>query len=165
MEIENETLGVHPIAADYTSLAVPPIAFAANIAEFDAWIAPGFEQEEGGFGLICHYQDDNNLVMVQVLPQRQAAVLILAQYGDFSALTEPPLQPITNVIGQDAIQYKIDCTGNQVSLYANGALVAQADIPEHTDAEGQTMALFANTGVNTGPNGYKVLFDNVSFSK
>ena len=65
-------MSLHHHEADYVAWAYLPVDFTPQAVEFDAALAPGFEQ--GAYGVLCHYQDQDNYHYVAIDPVNQEYV-------------------------------------------------------------------------------------------
>jgi hypothetical protein len=155
---QDQRYQVHLTETEYVVWAYLPVDFTPRGVEFDAALVPGFEQ--GAFGVLCHYQDENNYhyVALDVVNQEYA----IGKYVDNEDtmlmsdwwMPAQHLQDSANAVNR----VRVDCLPDKISLYINGQL--ETDVPIEQAAPGRT-ALYAETWEDMPPEGLMVQFDNL----
>jgi hypothetical protein len=128
------------------------LSFHDVIVDVDATMNGG--PEENDFGIVCRYQNDDQLYFGMITSDGYYAIVKITR-DDW------------NVLGHDHIEYsewinqgaatnhiRFDCIGNELTLYANGHLLDQQTDDEYT---------FGNVGLVVGTydtTGTDILFDN-----
>ena len=156
--IEDEHYALHLIKSNYSTWAYLPIEFTPTSIGFDAAVLPGFEQ--GAYGVMCYYQDENNYYFISVDPVYQEYSIGYVRDGEYETLMEDMWMP-SNALKDD--NYEINnvmvvCDPDMITLFVNNAFEAQADVASVT---GGVAAIYGETWEDTPSSGFKVLFDNL----
>ncbi len=149
---------LHLFEPDYVIWAYLPIDFVPAGVGFDAQVQPGFD--EGGYGVICHYQDENNYHYVSVDPQNSEYSIGRVRNDEYEMLMEDWWMPAIylNSATHAVNTIRVLCDPQQISLYINGQLEAKVAIDPATP--GRT-AIFGETWEDMPPDGFKVFIDNL----
>lgn len=156
---EDQHYAMHLIEPDYTIWAYLPLEFTPNTVGFDAAVVEGYDQ--GAYGVICHYQNENDYYFVSVDPvYGEYSIGYVVGEDYFSLLTDMwmPAQHL-NASPYAVNSVMITCDSDMITLFINNEFEAQADLGKLVDA-GDT-AIFGETWEDTPAPGYKVLFDNL----
>jgi hypothetical protein len=156
--IEDEHYALHLLTPNYSSWAYPPIEFTPTTIGFDAAVLPGFEQ--GAYGVMCYYQDENNYYFISVDPVYQEYSIGYIRDGEYETLMEDMWMP-AKALKDD--NYEINnvmvvCDPDMITLFVNNEFEAQADVSSVT---GGVAAIYGETWEDTPSSGFKVLFDNL----
>ncbi len=156
--IEDEHYALHLVKADYMTWAYLPIEFIPTTIGFDAAVLPGFEQ--GAYGVMCYYQDENNYYFISVDPVYQEYSIGYVLDGEFETLMQDMWMP-SQAIKDD--NYEINnvmvvCDPDMITLFVNNEFEAQTDVSSVT---GGVAAIYGETWEDTPSSGFKVLFDNL----
>jgi hypothetical protein len=157
-KIEDEHYALHLFRNNYSSWAYLPIEFSPTTIGFDAAVLPGFEQ--GAYGVMCYYEDENNYYFISVDPVYQEYSIGYVSNGEYETLMENMWIP-AKAIKDD--NYEINnvmviCDPDMITLFVNNELEAQADVSSVT---GGVEAIYGETWEDTPSSGFKVLFDNL----
>jgi hypothetical protein len=165
LKYENEAYSFQIAEPNYIDWAYFPVNFIPYEIWFDVQGLPG--DQDGTFGVFCHYQDVDNHYYTEF--DLQTNSYIIAQYldGEDIALTKQ------NDVGQfwyETDAYKssptsvnrigVLCYLEEITVFINDQLVDQVDVPQPLEQPGEA-AFFVFAFDFAGPQGYKVLFDNV----
>lgn len=156
--IEDEHYGLHLLEADYSSWAYLPIEFSPTTIGFDAAVMPGFEQ--GAYGVMCYYQDEDNYHFITIDPLYQEYSIGYVANGQYETLVEEMWMPS---MGLKDDPYEINnvmmvCDPDMITLFVNNEFEAQAEV---TSVTGGVAAIYGETWEDTPSGGFKVLFDNL----
>jgi hypothetical protein len=156
--IEDEHYALHLLKNNYSSWAYPPIEFTPTTIGFDAAVLPGFEQ--GAYGVMCYYQDENNYYFISIDPVYQEYSIGYVLDGEYKTLMEDMWMP-SNAIKDD--NYEINnvmvvCDPDMITLFVNNEFEAQTDV---TGVTGGVTAIYGETWEDTPASGFKVQFDNL----
>lgn len=165
LKYEREAYSFQITESDYIDWAYLPVDFVPYEIRFDVQGLPG--PQEGTFGVFCQFQDADNHYYVEF--DLETNSYIIAQYLDGEDI------PLTtqNTVGQfwyesdafkpfpdDINHIGVSCYLEEITLFINDQLVDQVDVEQSFDGPGEA-AFFVYTFDFAGPEGYKVLFDNV----
>lgn len=156
--IENGQYALHLWLEDYVIWAYLPPNFIPNTIGFDAAIVEGADQ--GAFGVICHYQDQDNYHYVSIDPMTREYSIGYLQDNEYISLIHEMWSPSMFLADSPHAvnQYKIACDPDRITLYINNELEAYAEtIPQPSGK----MAIYAETWSQIAPDGFRVLFDNL----
>jgi hypothetical protein len=156
--IEDGHFALQVFQPDYTSWAYLPIDFDPTSIGFDAAIVPGNEQ--GAYGVMCHYQDSENYHFVSIDPMNKEYSIGYLLDDEYTGLMRdiwmPSLYLHDSPYAVNNIQ--ITCDPDMITLFINNELEAQASTGSLT---GGRMALSGETWEDMDPGGFKALFDNI----
>jgi hypothetical protein len=111
--------------ADYYMWATPGRSFPDDVRiEVDVTRKGGSESDV--FGVLCRYQDKDNFYILMISADGQAGIAKrsaggLAMLSGESLVFHPEIQ-----LGLASNHLRADCAGTNLTLYANGVLVASA---------------------------------------
>lgn len=168
MKYENGQYGLHVIEPDYYDWAFVPVDFAPYEISFDAQGMTG--QQNGTFGVFCHFRDEDNYYYVEFDLQNPAYVIGQFVNGEDLPLTSQNAQgqywQDTSVLKSSSTvnRISVSCYPNVITLTINGDWVTEANVSVPSDKPGE-VALFVYTYPFAGENGYKIYFDNVEVYK
>lgn len=115
------------------------------VVEVDAREAAG--PDDNLFGILCRYQDANNFYRFVIAGNGYAGITKRAN-GEVVVISAPLLTRSAAVNrGQASNHLKAICEGNQLSLFVNDQLVAQAT---DSDFSGGDVGLLASAGKHSG---------------
>jgi hypothetical protein len=165
LKYENETYSFQITEQDYFDWAYFPVDFIPYEIQFDVRGLDG--PQDGTFGVFCHLQDADNYYYAEFDLQENRYMLGQVVDDEFiylteensagnnwqstSALNSPPTS--VNRIG-------VSCYLEEITLFINDELVDQVAVVQPFDDPGEA-AFFVYAFDFAGPEGYKVLFDNV----
>jgi len=164
IKYENEAYSFQITEPEYIDWAYFPVDFIPYEIWFDVQGLPG--QQDGTFGVFCHYLDVDNHYYAEF--DLQSNSYIIAQYLDGEDI------PLTkqNDVGQfwyetdafksspeDVNRIGVSCYLDNITVFINDQLVDQVDVPQPLDDPGEA-AFFVYAFSYAGENGYKVFFDN-----
>jgi len=157
---ENGAYFIDVIQPGYMLWKFPPVSFQPTTAEFDA-VAPSGPQD-GTFGVICHYQDEDNFDYVEI--DLSDSTYSFGRYtaGEQSALSSPDWNTAAylNTDFQAVNHVMVACDPDMITLFVNNEYEDQVTLSEL--ATPGDLAIFAATWDDSGPDGFKILFDNFS---
>lgn len=157
--IVNEAYSIRVLNPGDTVYSEVPIELYPNHIEFDALVAEGLEN--GGYGVVCMYQDDDNYFEVSINPDPayQDFEIYQVQNNELIQIVEPTYTNSFNYYeGIDHIM--IDCTLGGISVWINDQVVYDQII---MGQQGE-MFLYTYSWLDaTGP--VEVLFDNLEVWK
>jgi hypothetical protein len=156
--IEDEHYALHLVKADYITWSYLPIEFTPTTIGFDAAVLPGFEQ--GAYGVMCYFQDEDNYYFISVDPVYQEYSIGYVRDGQYETLMEDMWMP-SQAIKDD--NYEINnvmvvCDPDMITLFVNNEFEAQTDVSSVT---GGVAAIYGESWEDTPSSGFKVLFDNL----
>lgn len=157
--IEDGHYTLHLFEPDYTAWAYLPVNFNPTSIGFEALVQPGFDQ--GAYGVICYYQDEENYHFVSIDPlykDYSIGYVVNDEYGTLledtwmssAALNDSPYSVNTILVV---------CDPDMITLFINNELEAQAALSTWSSGE---VALFGETWTDTPSEGFKVFFDNLT---
>jgi hypothetical protein len=165
IQYENDAYSFQVTEPDFYDWAYIPVDFIPYEIWFDVQGLPG--QQDGTFGVFCHFQDadnyyyaefdlqDNSYILAQILNGEDIPLTQQNSAGQFwqdtSALKSSPTS--VNRIG-------ITCYLDSVTLFINDQWVNEVSVSQPFDKPGEA-AFFVYAFNFAGENGYKVYFDNV----
>jgi hypothetical protein len=119
---------LHLYKAEYSAWAYLPSEFTPTTIGFDAAVLPGFEQ--GGYGVICYYQDEDNYHAVTIDPYYREYTIGYAQNGDYQTLLEELWMPSQAMKDSpyDINQVLVICDPDVISLFVNDTLETQIPV-------------------------------------
>jgi hypothetical protein len=165
MKYENQAYSIQIAEPAVYDWAYFPVNFIPYEIWFDVQGLPG--QQDGTFGVFCHFQDPENYYYVEF--DLETNSYVIGQYvedkyvplteqnaqGQYwqeaSALKSPPTS--VNRIG-------VSCYLNSITLFINDEWVNEVSVKQPFDQIGEA-AFFVYAFDFAGPEGYKVFFDNV----
>ena len=156
--IEDEHYALHLLSSNYSTWAYPPVEFTPTTIGFDAAVLPGFEQ--GAYGVMCYYQDEDNYYFISIDPVYQEYSIGYVLGGDYETLMEDMWMP-SNTIKDD--NYEINnvmvvCDPDMITLFVNNEFEAQTAV---SGVKGGVAAIYGESWDDTPASGFKVLFDNL----
>lgn len=143
---------------NYTVWAYLPVDFLPTSVSFDAAIVPEYEQ--GAYGALCHYQDEQNYHFVSIDPWNRQYSIGYVLNDEYITLMNEMWMP-SNFLNESphaVNSIQIICDPDMITLFINNELEAQASTTPQTGGE---MAIFGETMEEITLNGFKVLFDNL----
>jgi hypothetical protein len=157
-QIEDEHYALHLLKNNYSTWAYLPIEFKPTTIGFDAAVLPGFEQ--GAYGVMCYYQDENNYYFISVDPVYKEYSIGYVKDGEYETLMENMWMPATAIKDDN---YEINnvmvvCDPDMITLFVNNEFEAQTDVSSVT---GGVEAIYGETWEDTPSSGFKVHFDNL----
>lgn len=161
--MENGAYTLHVQENSVTYFAFPPVGFNPHKVQFDALVPGAFSGEIGTYGVACGFQEEGPVYLVEIDPVGKH-YSFLRQEGERSVpLGEGYWNPLSGTQTADgAAHLEVACGAGQMTLTMNGVLQGQARMGDF-EPDGK-MGLFVHTWPETGPDGYKVLFDNIVFT-
>ena len=150
---------MHLKTSDYIAWAYLPVDFAPLGVAFDAALPAGFDQ--GAYGVLCYYQDQDNYhyVAVDVINQ-EYAIGKYVNNEDMMLMDDwwKPTQHLQD--SPNAVNHvQVICLSNKIALYINGQLETEVSIDPATPG---TTAIYAETWEDMPADGLKVQFDNLT---
>lgn len=149
---------MHLYEPDYSVWAYAPIEFEATTLGYDAAVQQGFEQ--GGFGVLCFYKDEDNFHFVSLDPYNKEYSIGYVKNGDYISLMDEMWMPSTAL--KDSLyevnSLMVSCDSDMITLFVNSKFEAQAQLPA-LQTPG-TMAIFGESWEDMPEPGFKVLIDN-----
>jgi hypothetical protein len=151
--------GFHLFEPDYSIWAYLPVTFTPATIGFDAAVQPGFEQ--GGYGVLCHYQDEDNFHFVSVDPWNREYSIGYVLNGEYETLLSEMWMPSQrlNQSAHAVNSLMVSCEADVITLFINNELEAQAELGARV--EGGDVAVFGETWEDTPAAGFKVWIDNL----
>ena len=154
---------------DYYDWVYAPVDFWPNAIQFEVWGEPG--PQEGTFGVMCQYQDENNYYYVEIDLGTREFVMAVNRNGEHTPLTIPDeygqywlsADPL-KAYPEDINRIDLTCYQDFMVLLINTGLVYHANIPEPFTAPGE-IAFFVYANPTVGVEGYRVFFDNVAVQR
>jgi hypothetical protein len=136
-----------------------PVDFTPTTIQFDAQLGGGME--DGEYGVICHYQDDENWDAVAIHPLEGSYHVAQLVDDEYVNVTNPLWQPASAI---DTEPYAVntvivECFEDEIGLFINDAFIGRWALP--TPREPSGMALYVY-GYYDDEEPYQVIFDNVS---
>ncbi len=149
---------LHLKTAEYVAWAYLPIDFTPVVVGFDAALVPGFEQ--GAYGVLCHYQDQDNYHYVAIDPVNHEFAIGKFVNNEDTMLMDDWWKPSLYLQSSETAvnQVKVICRTDKISLYINNQLETEVVIDAATP--GNT-AVYAETWDDLPAEGFKVQFDNL----
>ena len=156
--IEDGHFVIHVLQEDYTSWAYLPTEFDPTFIGFDAAVAPG--QDIGAYGVMCHYQDEDNYYFVAIDPGNKEYSIGYQLGGEYYELLPEMVMDsfYLNDSPHAVNNIQVACDPDMITLYINNELEAQVSIETQY---GGWVTIFGETWDDMGPDGFKVLFDNL----
>ena len=151
------------IQPEYLVWAYLPVEFNPQAIEFKgALIVDDSGVQDGLFGVLCHYQDENNYDLVGIDVKNRAYVIQREVAGETTTLSESGAQGAAALDPWPTAwnHFLVDCSLDLITLFINDQLQAQAALDPL--AQPGRMALFVQTMTELSPTGYKVFFDDLS---
>ena len=121
--------------------------------EVDATKVSG--SDDNDFGVICRYQDNNNLYQLLISSDGFVGILKLVDGSMQSIAADTLIESSAVNKGNAQNHIRADCVGDTLTLYVNGQQVSTAQ--DTTFAEGGKVGVFAGTYDTPGT---EVHFDN-----
>jgi hypothetical protein len=148
----------HLFVTDYMAWTLLPVDFSPTAIGFDAAIVPGFEQ--GAYGVLCHYQDNQNFYFVSLDPWYHEYSIGYLQNDEFFELMQDMWLESTTLFDDPYAvnSVQVVCDPDQITLFVNNQLEAQVDI---TRIEGGQAGIYVETWTDTPAEGFKAQFDNL----
>lgn len=143
---------------NFTVWAYLPVDFLPHSISFDAAIVPEYEQ--GAYGALCYYQDEQNYHFVSISPWNREYSIGYVLNDEYYTLMNEMWTP-SNFLNESphaVNSIQIDCDRDMITLFINNELEAQVSATPEVNGE---MAIFGETLEEISPNGFKVLFDNL----
>ncbi len=155
---EDNHYAMHLYQPDYSIWAYLPLDFTPTTISFDAALQPGYEQ--GGYGVLCHYKDEDNFHFASVDVVNQEYSIGYVKDGDYISLLEEMWMPTQNL---KASPYEVNhmvvvCDASVITLFLNDKYEAEATTADNLMGDA---ALFGETWEDTPATGYRVWFDNL----
>jgi hypothetical protein len=165
IKYENNAYSFQVIEPDFYDWAYIPVDFIPYEIWFDVQGLPG--QQNGNFGVFCHFQDVDNYYFVEF--HLGGNLYWIGQYVDGKEVALTP-QSADSQSSQSASALKssptsvnhigVSCYLDHITLFINDQQVDDVSVKQPFDQPGKA-ALFVYTYEDAGENGYKVFFDNV----
>ena len=149
---ENGAYAMEVKTADYRSLVRPPVQYLTHM-EFNAQVVQG--ADNGTFGVACYFEDFTNYYFVEFDLAKRMFHIGYIDNGDWNDLSEW----LNFVEDSEPMRYAVDCTPGMMTVYINDNLLAE--MPVSLPVEPHEMWLVVKAWSEAGPDGIKVLFDNV----
>ena len=121
--------------------------------EVDATKVAGSDNND--FGILCRYQDNNNLYQFVLSSDGYVGILKLVDGSMQSIAAETLLENSAVNIGNAKNHIRADCVGNTLTLYVNGQQVST--VQDTTFVDNGAVGFFAGTYDNPGTD---IHFDN-----
>ena len=124
-------------------------------------VRPGLQ--DGGFGILCGFQDANNFYAVKVSGSQYSIYKVLK--GETTYLTDPQWKPADNIQNLDSngyINLLVNCMGSSIGVQINN--FSQKIVMDDANSfPTGGVALFAASGTTKGYDSYNtVVFDDFS---
>lgn len=150
---------LHVLMANYSSWAYLPTDFNPSSIGFDAAVVQGYEQ--GAYGVMCHYQDEQNYYFVSIDPLNKEYSIGYVLNDEYFSLMNDMWMPayFLNDSPYAVNNILIACDSDMITLFVNNELEAQASTETQLGGE---VAIFGETWEDTPESGFKVLFDNLN---
>ena len=148
----------HLFITDYMAWTLLPVDFSPTTIGFDAAIVPGFEQ--GAYGVLCHYQDNQNFYFVSLDPWYHEYSIGYLENDEFYELMQDMWLESTTLFDDPyAVNHvEVVCDPDMITLFVNNKLEAQVEI---TRIEGGQAGIYVETWTDTPSEGFKAQFDNL----
>lgn len=168
-----------------TFYAFPPDDFTAQVGQIAVEIPPASRATQGTFGLVCGYrpvalattaevvgaEGASNFYRIEIDPgQRRYTVMHFEALPEDGGREKTPVNSdwrgVTGLDADQAIErLSVRCAGNEIRVTVNQIEQAPWRLEDvEPFAEGK-MGLFVSTWEDTGPQGYEILFNDVSFDE
>jgi len=142
-----------------------PVDFIPYEIRFDVQGPEG--PQDGTFGVFCHLHDVDNYYFVEFDLFDNTYLIGLFLDGEFLPLTEENSSgefwqgaEVLNSPPTEVNHIGVSCYLEEITLFINDQLVDQVNVEQPFDQPGEA-AFFVYTFDFAGPEGYKMLFDNV----
>lgn len=158
IKIEDGQYVIHLFQENYVSWAYLPPDFEPTNIGFDAVVVPG--QDQGGYGVMCHYLDEDNYYFVSIDPVNKEYAIGYLIGGEYYELMENLWMPsyLLNDSPHAVNNIQVTCDPDMITLFINNELEAQT----YTEPQdGGLVSIFAETWGEIEPGGFKVMFDNL----
>lgn len=156
--IEDGHYAIHILQADYTAWAYLPTEFDPSFIGFDAAVVPGMDI--GDYGVMCHYQDEDNYYFISIDPSKKEYSIGYRQGGEYYELMQNMWMPsfYLNDSPHAVNNIQIACDPDMITLFINNEMEAQTSIETQ---QGGWVAIYGENWEDMQPGGFKVLFDNL----
>jgi hypothetical protein len=143
---------------EYLSWAFVPVDFSATQIEFDFWVSEG--SVDGAVGVVCFYEDNDNFYYIEVDAGAGRFGFRRYIFNEYEYLGDEEWFSTTALNPTELNHVVFECQPDLLSVTMNGVQGGSFAIdPPATES---SFALLASTGIQTGPAGYTVYFDNFS---
>jgi hypothetical protein len=160
---ESGSYFIQVIQPEYLVWAYLPVEFDPQALEFKgAVIVDDTGVQDGLFGVLCHYQDENNYDLVGIDVKNRGYVIQREVGGETTTLSESGAQGAAALDPWPTAwnHFLVDCSLDLITLFINDQLQAQASLDPL--AQPGRMALFVQSMAELSPSGLKVFFDDLS---
>ncbi len=165
IKLENGAYSFQILQPEYYDWAYIPVNFSPTFITFEVTGFPG--EQDGTFGVMCQYQDENNYYYIEIDLQTKEYVIAQIVDDEYILLNEPLAEDYDwltatslNDNPEVANTISIQCTSNDITLIINQEWVNSVLVSQPFANSGD-MAFFVFAYDFAGPEGYKVFFDNV----
>lgn len=136
-----------------------PVEFTPKVVEFDARIVEGFPG--GEYGVLCNYKDANNYDFVGIDPETSDYVVARRVDNEFVFLDDPSWTVTDSLApsSTDTNHILVECYADRITLFIGDAY--QGEWTLDPPGNQHYMALYVFGWDDIGPNGFKVIFDNL----
>jgi len=149
---------LHMFEPDYSIWAYLPVEFNPTTIGYDAAVQPGYEQ--GGYGVLCFYEDEDNFHFVSLDPYNKEYSIGYVENGEYIALMDEMWMPSTAL--KDSLYavntLMVSCDADMITLFVNDTFEAQAKLPA-LETPGVS-AIFGEAWEDMPEPGFKVFIDN-----
>jgi hypothetical protein len=156
---ENEAYYMLVTDAHYWGISWLPVEFTPRVVEFDARIVKGYPG--GEYGVICNYQDSANYDFVGIDPETGDFVVARRVEDEFVYLNDPAWV-LTDSLAESstaANHILVECCADYITVFIGDEYQGEWEL----DPPGveEYMALYVYGWDEIGPDGFKVIFDNL----
>ena len=165
--------------------AFPPVDFQVDESSFDVLLSADavekaglgssntqidtgkVSNQDGYYGVVCHYSKDApDFILVQIHPASARYSIVQVSGDKVQSLTEPDWKDASTLkVDQAQNHIRVTCDGQRVTLWANQAALDQVTYaPDQPRSDGR-MGIFVRASEQSGPEGWKVWFDDALFQK
>lgn len=155
---EDNHYAMHLYQPDYSVWAYLPLDFTPTTISFDAALQPGYEQ--GGYGVVCHYRDEDNFHFVSIDVLNKEYSIGYVKDGDYISLMQEMWMPTKNLKESpyEVNHLVVVCDPGIITMFLNDKY--EAEVSTVDDVMGDT-AIFGETWEDTPAAGYRVWIDNL----
>ncbi len=138
---------------NYDIWANPGLNFTDTIIEVNATKVGG--PDENDFGVICRYRDENNFYMFLIASDGYYGIGAIENGGDLELISTDYLEYSEQInLGNATNAIRAECVGDNLTLYANGTILADVRDSRFTSGD---VGLIAGTFDIPGA---EILFDD-----
>ncbi|MBN1314307.1 MAG: zinc ribbon domain-containing protein [Anaerolineales bacterium] len=150
---------IHITDSNFWGMSWLPVEFTPRVVEFDARIVEGYPG--GEYGVICNYQDSANYDFVGIDPETNDFVVARRVEDEFVYLDDPGWISTESLAeSSTAVNHiLVECYADFITVFIGDEY--QGEWALDPPGVEQYMALYVYGWDEIGPNGFKVIFDNL----